>query len=104
MDINSIKGALAYAATSVTTPQTDQAQSRNQNNDPLNSAQSKENVSPSQKAYELNITEEAREKSRLETKPRDTQMTGETSEPMETQEAQSVSKAYETSQIVNIVA
>ncbi|OGR45192.1 MAG: hypothetical protein A3J80_06260 [Desulfobacula sp. RIFOXYB2_FULL_45_6] len=101
MDINSLRGVSAYTSTQNTTPPVDQTVLQNQNLEASKAELTKENADVAQKAFEVTITEEAQKKIAAET----TQKTSEAlPEPPVDQSAQTVSKAYETSQIVNIVA
>lgn len=95
MDINSLRGISAYANTP--TPPVDQ----NQNVEASKADLAKENTNAAQNAFEVTITEEAREKSTLEAK----QETNKTqSAPPVDQGAQNEAKEYEASRIVNIIA
>lgn len=94
MDINSLKGISAYA-----TPTVDQALAQSRNSEASRTESAKENTADAQKAFEVNISEQAQEKMAFEAK----QETSKATPPAE-QGAQTAAKAYETSRIVNIVA
>ncbi len=101
MDINSLRGLSAYTSAPNTNPPVDQPLLQNQNTEASRTLLTKENSSVAQKAFEVTITEEAQQKRALEKKqePSAKQQT-----PPVDQSTQSAAKAYEASQIVNIVA
>nr|NJM03928.1 hypothetical protein [Desulfobacula sp.] len=101
MDINSLKGASAYTDTRNTTPPVDQTQLQNQNPEASKTVQAKENANAAQKAFEVSLTEEARE--RMASEASRENLKTQSSAPVD-QGGQGVAKAYETSRIVNIVA
>lgn len=101
MDMSSLKGVSAYTNTRNTTPPVDQAQLQNQNLEALKTGQAKENANAAQKAFEVSLTEEAREKMASEASQE--KLKTQSSAPVD-QGGQGAAKAYETSRIVNIVA
>ena len=101
MDINSLRGVSAYTNTQ-TTPPVDQTTLQNQNLEASKTGLTKESANAAQKAFEVTITEEAKTKMASETRPAISET--QSAPPPSDQGAQSVAKAYETNQIVNIVA
>jgi hypothetical protein len=101
MDINSLKGVSAYTNTQNTASPVDQALIQNQNLETSRTELTKENANAAQKAFEVSITQEAQAKMAFEAKQETTEKKA---APPVNQGAQNVSKAYESSQIVNIVA
>jgi len=101
MDINSLKGISAYTDTRNTTPPVDQAQLQTQTLEASKAAQAKENTNAAQKAFEVSLTEEARD--RMASQASQEKLKTQSSAPVD-QGGQGVAKAYETSRIVNIVA
>lgn len=101
MDINNLRGASAYMNPPAPTPPVDQTMLQNQNLEASKAELTKETAVAAQKAFEVTITEEALEKMASEKKSETAEIQ---SAPPPDQSAQTVAKAYETSQIVNIVA
>ena len=102
MDINSLRGVSAYTNPINTTPPIDQTMLQNQNLEASKAELTKETADAAQKAFEVTLTEEAQERMASETKPETSET--QSAPPPSDQGAQGVAKAYETSQIVNIVA
>lgn len=117
MDINSLQGSAAYAKISGSTPPVDNTASRNQNIEAANSTLDAQITARAQQAFEVNITEEARERLARENQEpvRETETLPETEDtsvqaapaslpPAEDNTQQEPPVQQPVSQIVNIVA
>ncbi len=102
MDINSLKGASAYMNPLTPTGPVDQTMLQNQTSEASKADPAKENAGAAQTAFQVTITNEARERMTSEAKPETSER--QSTPPPSSQGSQGVAKAYETSQIVNIVA
>ncbi len=100
MDINSLQGTTAYTNTPGTTRRIDNAELREQNVKAAKTDLKTEDANAAQKAFEVSITEKARERQASE----EAKEAREAKAEAEMQNNRNTEQAHETSQIVNIVA
>jgi len=101
MDINSLQGAATYANAINATPPVDTTRLGDQNAEASRTDLNTENTAAAQRAFQVSLTREAQD--RLAT-DRTNQIPEEQTTPPEPQNSQNIAPAYQTSQIVNIVA
>ena len=113
MDINSVQGSAAYANTLNTTPPVESAQTREQNIEASQTRLDEQANRAAQQAFEVNITQEARNRLAQETEEtrvenpepnRETTDRAPAPEPVREPPAQTTPPAQETTPLVNIVA